>query len=131
MWVRKHQPDTPLVVCVTGAAGQIAYSLLWPLASGAVFGPSQVRHAPLVSARNGTLLSLTRCWARVCPGVRGRHTQPIKLHLLDIEVAMEALGGVRMELEDAALPLLTGAASPARTALYSVLLTRVACAHPC
>ena len=32
----------------------------------------------------------------------------MKLHLLDIEPMMEVLGGVRMELEDAALPLLAG-----------------------
>jgi len=31
----------PLKVCVTGAAGQIAYSLLYSLASGAVFGKDQ------------------------------------------------------------------------------------------
>jgi len=30
-------------VCVTGAAGQIAYSLLYSLAKGEVFGANQVR----------------------------------------------------------------------------------------
>lgn len=62
----------PINVVVTGAAGQIAYSLLYQLAAGTVFGPNQ----------------------------------PINLHLLDIPVMMNVLGGVVMELEDLALPLL-------------------------
>ena len=32
---------TPLHVAVTGAAGQIGYSLLFRIASGAMFGPDQ------------------------------------------------------------------------------------------
>ncbi len=35
--------------------------------------------------------------------------QPVVLHLLDIEPAKDALQGVKMELTDAALPLLQGA----------------------
>ena len=61
----------PLRVCVTGAAGQIAYSLLYQVASGYVFGMDQ----------------------------------PLILHLLDIPVAMGSLGGVVMEIQDCALPL--------------------------
>jgi len=57
---------------VTGAAGQIAYSLLYQLAKGDVFGESQ----------------------------------PLSLHLLDIEPMMAVLNGVVMELQDCALPLL-------------------------
>lgn len=34
--------------------------------------------------------------------------QPIILHMLDIEPAAEALNGVKMELIDAAFPLLRG-----------------------
>ena len=33
----------PLRVCVTGAAGQIAYSLLYSIGNGDVFGKDQVR----------------------------------------------------------------------------------------
>jgi malate dehydrogenase len=65
---------TPLRIAVTGAAGQIGYSLLFRIASGAMFGP----------------------------------TQPVILHLLEIEPALPALGGVAMELEDCAFPLLKG-----------------------
>src|SRR5207344_357779 len=59
----------PIRVAVTGAAGQIGYSLLFRIASGAMFGPAQ----------------------------------PVILHLIEIEPALPALGGVVMELDDWAL----------------------------
>ena len=67
---------SPIRVAVTGAAGQIGYSLLFRIASGAMFGPDQ----------------------------------PVILHLIEIpdEKAMKALGGVVMELDDCAFPLLKG-----------------------
>ncbi len=65
---------SPIRVAVTGAAGQIGYSLLFRIASGAMFGPNQ----------------------------------PVILHLLEIEPALPALGGVVMELDDCAFPLLKG-----------------------
>src|ERR1700685_2438072 len=65
---------SPVRVAVTGAAGQIGYSLLFRIASGAMFGPQQ----------------------------------PVILHLLEIEPALPALGGVVMELQDCAFPLLKG-----------------------
>ncbi len=65
---------TPIRVAVTGAAGQIGYSLLFRIASGAMFGPNQ----------------------------------PVILHLIEIEPALPALGGVVMELDDCAFPLLQG-----------------------
>jgi len=65
---------TPIRVAVTGAAGQIGYSLLFRVAAGEMFGPSQ----------------------------------PVILHLVEIEPAIKALEGVVMELEDCAFPLLRG-----------------------
>src|SRR3989441_11132671 len=65
---------SPVCVAVTGAAGQIGYSLLFRIASGAMFGPNQ----------------------------------PVVLHLVEIEPALPALGGVVMELDDGAFPLLKG-----------------------
>lgn len=62
----------PIRVAVTGAAGHIGYSLLFRIASGAMFGPDQ----------------------------------PVKLNLIEIEPAMNALRGVCMELDDCAFPLL-------------------------
>jgi malate dehydrogenase len=64
----------PVRVAVTGAAGQIGYSLLFRIASGAMLGPDQ----------------------------------PVILHLLEIPQAIGALGGVAMELDDCAFPLLAG-----------------------
>ena len=62
----------PISVAITGAAGQIGYSLLFRIASGAIFGPDQ----------------------------------PVALRLIEIEPALPALGGVVMELDDCAFPLL-------------------------
>lgn len=62
----------PITVCVTGAAGQIAYSLLFNIANGYVFGA----------------------------------TQEVNLHLLDIPDMIGSLEGVKMELQDCAMPLL-------------------------
>ena len=64
----------PMRVAVTGAAGQIGYSLLFRIASGAMLGDDQ----------------------------------PVILQLLEITPALGALGGVAMELEDCAFPLLAG-----------------------
>ncbi|HEX5094486.1 MAG TPA: malate dehydrogenase [Acidimicrobiia bacterium] len=62
----------PVRVAVTGAAGQIGYSLLFRIANGDLLGKDQ----------------------------------PIILHLLEITPALPALGGVVMELDDCAFPLL-------------------------
>lgn len=64
----------PVRVAVTGAAGQIGYSLLFRIASGSMLGPEQ----------------------------------PVILSMLEIEPALGALAGVRMELDDCAFPLLAG-----------------------
>lgn len=61
----------PVRVAVTGAAGQITYSLLFRIAAGQMLGEDQ----------------------------------PVILQLLEIPPAMEALGGVVMELDDCAFPL--------------------------
>lgn len=64
----------PKRIAITGAAGQICYSLLFRVARGEVFGPDQ----------------------------------PVILQLLDLPQALKAVGGVLMELEDCAFPLLAG-----------------------
>jgi malate dehydrogenase len=65
---------SPIRVAVTGAAGQIGYSLLFRIASGSMFGADQ----------------------------------PVILHLIEVEAALPVLGGVVMELQDCAFPLLKG-----------------------
>jgi len=70
---KRTMSDAPLRVVITGAAGQIAYSLIYQVASGYVFGMNQ----------------------------------PLVLHLLDIAPMMGVLGGVVMEIQDCAFPLVT------------------------
>lgn len=65
---------SPTRVAVTGAAGQIGYSLLFRIAAGEMLGPDQ----------------------------------PVRLQMLEIPPAMDALEGVAMELDDCAFPLLDG-----------------------
>jgi malate dehydrogenase len=60
---------TPITVAVTGAAGQIGYSLLFRIASGALFGPDQPVNLRLIerddekalSALNGVCMELDDC----------------------------------------------------------------------
>ncbi len=63
---------SPVRVAITGAAGQISYSLLFRIAAGQMLGEDQ----------------------------------PLILQLLEIPPAMDALGGVVMELDDCAFPLI-------------------------
>jgi malate dehydrogenase len=64
----------PIRVAVTGAAGQIAYNLIFEILNGDMLGAEQ----------------------------------PVSLSLLEIPVAMDALRGLAMEIEDCAFPLLAG-----------------------
>ena len=64
--------NKPVNVSITGAAGNIAYSAIFRIASGQMLG----------------------------------NDQQINLKLIDIEPAMNALKGVKFELEDCAFPLL-------------------------
>ncbi len=58
---------TPIRVAVTGAAGQIGYSLLFRIASGAVFGPEQpvilhmIEIPPALPALEGVVMELQDC----------------------------------------------------------------------
>jgi malate dehydrogenase len=66
-----HRPitimKTPITVTVTGAAGQIAYSLLFRIASGAMLGPDQpvnlrlLEIEPAMNALNGVVMELKDC----------------------------------------------------------------------
>ena len=58
---------TPIRVAVTGAAGQIGYSLLFRIASGAMFGPQQpvilhlIEIEPALPALQGVVMELDDC----------------------------------------------------------------------
>ncbi|MGI8601561.1 MAG: malate dehydrogenase [Verrucomicrobiales bacterium] len=57
----------PLKIAVTGAAGQIGYSLLFRIASGGMFGPDQpvslhlIEIPPALEALNGVVMELEDC----------------------------------------------------------------------
>lgn len=91
----------PIRVCVTGAAGQIAYSLLYSIANGDVFGKDQV--CMQLHHHHHHHLSSPPLIPHVSSPL-----QPLILILLDITPMMTCLGGVVMELQDCALTLLKG-----------------------
>ncbi len=67
--------NTPIRVAVTGAAGQIGYSLLFRIASGAMFGPNQpvILHLleiePALPALNGVVMELDDCAFPLLKGI--------------------------------------------------------------
>ena len=66
---------SPIRVAVTGAAGQIGYSLLFRIASGSMFGPEQpvILHLleiePALKALNGVVMELDDCAFPLLQGV--------------------------------------------------------------
>src|SRR5665213_1148951 len=67
MGVTNFNPSTPVQVTVTGAAGQIGYSLLFRIASGALLGPDQpvvlrlLEIEPAMKALDGVIMELDDC----------------------------------------------------------------------
>ncbi len=65
----------PIKVAVTGAAGQIGYSLLFRIASGALFGPDQpvilqlIEIEPALKALNGVVMELNDCAFPLLKGI--------------------------------------------------------------
>ena len=66
---------TPIRVAVTGAAGQIGYSLLFRIASGAMFGPNQpvilhlIEIEPALPALSGVVMELDDCAFPLLKGI--------------------------------------------------------------
>src|SRR5512140_408542 len=66
---------SPIRVAVTGAAGQIGYSLLFRIASGAMFGPNQplilhlIEIEPALPALQGVVMELDDCAFPLLKGV--------------------------------------------------------------
>ena len=67
--------QSPIRVAVTGAAGQIGYSLLFRIASGAMFGPNQpvilhlIEIEPALPALQGVVMELDDCAFPLLKGV--------------------------------------------------------------
>jgi malate dehydrogenase len=70
-----NNSNSPIRVAVTGAAGQIGYSLLFRIASGAMFGPNQpvilhlIEIEPALPALNGVVMELDDCAFPLLKGV--------------------------------------------------------------
>lgn len=66
---------SPIKVAVTGAAGQIGYSLLFRIASGAMFGPEQpvelhlIEIEPALGALSGVVMELEDCAFPLLKGI--------------------------------------------------------------
>ncbi len=67
--------NSPIKVAITGAAGQIGYSLLFRVASGAIFGPEQpiqlnlIEIPPALDALKGVVMELDDCAFPLLKGV--------------------------------------------------------------
>src|SRR3954462_6142349 len=67
--------SNPIRVAVTGAAGQIGYSLLFRIASGAMFGPEQpvilhlIEIEPALGALQGVVMELDDCAFPLLKGI--------------------------------------------------------------
>jgi malate dehydrogenase len=67
--------NTPIHVAITGAAGQIGYSLLFRVASGAMFGPNQplilhlIEIEPALPALKGVVMELDDCAFPLLKGI--------------------------------------------------------------
>ncbi len=67
--------NSPIKVAVTGAAGQIGYSLLFRIASGSMFGPDQPVHLslieipPALGALEGVVMELHDCAFPLLQGI--------------------------------------------------------------
>src|SRR5579859_2699079 len=70
-----NHTNAPIRVAVTGAAGQIGYSLLFRIASGALFGPRQpvilhlIEIEPALPALQGVVMELDDCAFPLLQGV--------------------------------------------------------------
>ena len=66
---------SPIRVAITGAAGQIGYSLLFRIASGSMFGPDQpvilhlIEIEPALKALNGVVMELDDCAFPLLKGI--------------------------------------------------------------
>ena len=67
--------SSPIRVAVTGGAGQIGYSLIFRIASGAMFGPDQpvilhlIEIEPALPSLNGVVMELEDCAFPLLKGV--------------------------------------------------------------
>lgn len=77
--------STSVVVCVTGAAGQIAYALLPLICSGSIFGTETridlrlLDIQPMMGALRGVIMELEDCAYPLLTSKRGMACNPVTL----------------------------------------------------
>jgi len=87
----------PLRVCVTGAAGQIAYSLLYSIGKGDVFGPEQpvtlllLDIPPMMPVVDGVVMELQDCSLPLLHEVVGTSDVGVAFSHIDVAILVGAM----------------------------------------
>lgn len=87
----------PLRVCVTGAAGQIAYSLLYSIGNGDVFGKAQpitlllLDIPPMMTVLEGVVMELQDCSLPLLHEVVGTHETAVAFNNVDVAILVGAM----------------------------------------
>lgn len=87
----------PLRVCVTGAAGQIAYSLLYNISNGDVFGKSQpitlllLDIPPMMTVLDGVVMELQDCSLPLLHEVVGTSETSVAFNNIDVAILVGAM----------------------------------------
>jgi len=87
----------PLRVCVTGAAGQIAYSLLYSIGKGDVFGPNQpvtlllLDIPPMMPVVDGVVMELQDCSLPLLHEVVGTPETQVAFYKIDVAILVGAM----------------------------------------
>ena len=89
--------EKPLTVCLTGAAGQIAYALLPSLCDGSVFGGHQkidlrlLDITPMMSVLKGVIMELEDCAFPQLNSVLASDDPLVAFHSCDVAVLVGAM----------------------------------------
>lgn len=97
--INKRNGPAPLRVLVTGAAGQIAYSLVYPIANGDVFGRSQpvilhlldIPNEQMMTALNGVVMELEDCSLPLLHGVVATDQESVAFKDIDVAILVGAM----------------------------------------
>lgn len=88
---------SPLRVCVTGAAGQIAYSLLFSIGNGDVFGTDQpitlllLDIPPMMTALDGVIMELQDCSLPLLHEIVGTSDPAVAFNSIDVAILVGAM----------------------------------------
>ncbi|NIG59478.1 malate dehydrogenase, cytoplasmic [Pontoporia blainvillei] len=92
-----QRPSEPIRVLVTGAAGQIAYSLLYSIGNGSVFGKDQpiilvlLDITPMMGVLDGVLMELQDCALPLLKDVIATDKEEIAFKDLDVAILVGSM----------------------------------------